>query len=90
MDFSVLLLLGVSMLGIAILTTLNSIRRVPPQLNESAVTQNEFSTIKRGYAYTVDMGDSLLIVAVIDKNNGSEIMLAHEDLLEVRNIADRP
>ncbi|MCS7111806.1 MAG: hypothetical protein N3E36_07280 [Sulfolobales archaeon] len=89
MDLTVLSILTISMLSVAILTTLTSIRRGSVQLKNSAMISDEASTIKKGYAYTVDMGDALLIVAVIDKNNSNGIMSAYENPLEVRSIANK-
>ncbi len=89
MDFITLLILTTSMLSIAVLATLSSIKKESKQLKNSTITTNEVNTIKSGYAYTVDMGDSLLIVAVIDKNSSSGIMFAYKNPLEVKNVADR-
>lgn len=84
-----MLILTTSMFSIAILATLSSIKRESKQLKNSMTITNEINTIKSGYAYTVDMGDSLLIVAVIDKNSSNGIMSVHENPLEVKNIVDR-
>jgi hypothetical protein len=90
MDLTTLLILTISTLGIALLATLNTIRREPTtQLKNIENVLNEDNAIKKGYAYTVDIGDSLLIVAVIDKNSSNEIMTVNEKLLEVKSIADK-
>lgn len=87
MDFAILLISAILMLGVAALAAINSVKRESVQLKNSIEVPNDISKIRRGYAYTVDMGDSLLVVAVIDKSS-SGIMFSKESPLEVRSIAD--
>lgn len=86
MDLIALSILSISMLGIAVLATVNGIKKHSPSLKETTVYQDISSTIKKGYAYTVDIGDSLLIVAVIDKNGSNEITFIDKDLSKVEDV----
>ncbi|ADM28279.1 hypothetical protein Igag_1477 [Ignisphaera aggregans DSM 17230] len=49
---------------------------------------NISSNIKKGYAYTVDVGDSLVVVAVIEKRNSSGFLMSQEQEINVASMVD--
>ncbi len=94
MDLDILIIVISVLIATIIISTISTLRPFikkdeRDKANNYNYLYNISSSIKKGYAYTVDVGDSLVVVAVIEKRNGNGFLTSQEQEINVASMVDR-
>jgi len=94
MDLDILIIVISVLIATIIISTISTIKPfIKKDDRDKAYSYNYVgdisSNIKKGYAYTVDVGDSLVVVAVIEKRNSGGFLMSQEQEINVASMVDR-
>lgn len=95
MELLIIILISLMLIISSFITTLLSVKvkkatYMEKELSESRQPRpDNIETISTGYAYSVDVGDSMVIVVVMDKKNSSNNFLGVQPIpIKVHGIED--
>lgn len=94
MDLDILIIVISVLIATVIVSTISTLRPLIKRDDRDSVDSynniyDVTSNIKKGYAYTVDVGDSLVVVAVIEKRSSGGFLTAHEQEINVASVVER-
>jgi len=93
MDLDILIIVISVLIATVIISTLSTVKPFIKKDNREKADNYNYvydvsSNIKKGYAYTVDVGDSLVVVAVIEKRNSGGFLMSQEQEINVASMVD--
>jgi len=93
MDLDILIIVISVLIATIIISTISTIKPFIKKNDRDKTDSyhyvyNVSSNIKKGYAYTVDVGDSLVVVAVIEKRNSRGFLMSQEQEINVASMVD--
>ncbi len=94
MDLGILIIVLSVLIATVVISTISTIkpfikRDDRDRIDDNSNMHNTISNIKKGYAYTVDVGDSLVVVAVIEKKDSSGFLDTQEQEISVASLVER-